>query len=56
MGNEEKSRDVVEQPLMSTGTTEPGFEMDAGASQASMPPKIGDTVVGERGKNEEFRR
>ncbi|MDQ0246649.1 hypothetical protein J2S09_004253 [Bacillus fengqiuensis] len=37
----------VEQPLMSTGTTEPGFDWDAGRTKLTAKPKIGETLVGE---------
>jgi len=43
----EKAPDLVEQPLMSTGTTAAGFERDTEKSKRADNPKIGDTLVGE---------
>ncbi|WP_156431165.1 hypothetical protein [Bacillus sp. FJAT-29814] len=50
MPNDGKKQDVVEQPLMSTGTTEPGFKVDPEKSEPVNQPKIGDTVIGNQGK------
>jgi hypothetical protein len=47
-GNE---TNVVEQPLMSTGTTEPGFDKGRDESNLVTPPKIGQIVVGEQGNS-----
>ncbi|MCM3764511.1 hypothetical protein [Neobacillus niacini] len=47
MPKHEKNQDVVEQPLMSTGTPEPGFKVDSEKSEPVSPPKIGDTVIGD---------
>ena len=54
MPNQEKASDLVEQPLMSTGTTEPGFEKDREESNLVRPPKIGDVVVGDQGSTKQF--
>ncbi|MET3699671.1 hypothetical protein SAMN05877753_112144 [Bacillus oleivorans] len=40
-------KDVVRQPLMSTGTTEPGFKTDTVHSKPVSVPKIGETVIGD---------
>lgn len=37
----------VEQPLMTTGTTEPGFDWNTGGDKLAAKPKIGETLVGE---------
>ncbi|WP_078412523.1 hypothetical protein [Priestia abyssalis] len=37
----------VEQPLMSTGTTEPGFDWGTNRTELAAKPKIGETLVGE---------
>lgn len=37
----------IEQPLMSTGTTEPGFDWDTGRTKLTAKPKIGEILVGE---------
>ncbi|MFC3885858.1 hypothetical protein ACFOU2_21230 [Bacillus songklensis] len=37
----------VEQPLMTTGTTEPGFDWDTGGDKSAAKPKIGETLMGE---------
>jgi hypothetical protein len=47
MPKNEKAPDLVEQPLMSTGTTEAGFEKDTKKSKLVSKPKIGETIVGE---------
>lgn len=47
MTKKDKTTDLFEQPLMSTGTTEPGFEMDPNNSKLASVPKIGETTVGE---------
>ncbi|HYK74006.1 MAG TPA: hypothetical protein VEV44_12920 [Pseudoneobacillus sp.] len=39
----------VEQPLMSTGTTEPGFEWEKDNKKATSEPKIGETLIEEAG-------
>jgi len=40
--------DGVVQPLMSTGTTEPSFDWVPNEANSTTPPKIGNTVVGEK--------
>jgi hypothetical protein len=49
MSKSEKSPDLVEQPLMSTGTTEAGFEKDTKKSKLASRPKIGETILGDDG-------
>jgi hypothetical protein len=49
MPNNEKSDDLVEQPLMSKGTTEAGFEKDTKKSKLASKPKIGETIIGDDG-------
>ena len=49
MPNNEKSDDLARQPLMSTGTTEPGFKKGRPESKVVSKPKIGETVMGEKG-------
>lgn len=49
MHDQNKDTDIVKQPLMSTGTDEPGFEANDNHSEKSFQkPKVGETVVGER--------
>lgn len=48
MVNHDKDEDVVQQPLMSTGTTEPGFERDPNKSKQLTKPKIGEAFVGDK--------
>ncbi|PFN77019.1 hypothetical protein FB550_109201 [Neobacillus bataviensis] len=40
--------DGVNQPLMSTGTTEPSFDWVPNETNSTTEPKIGNTVVGEK--------
>lgn len=47
MTKNEKSPDLVEQPLMSSATTAPGFEKDTKKTKLAKKPKIGETIVGE---------
>ena len=49
MVNIDKNPDLVEQPLMSTGTTEPGFERNTKNAKLASKPKIGETIIGEDG-------
>ncbi|MEY2193621.1 hypothetical protein AB7942_12915 [Neobacillus sp. BF23-41] len=37
----------IEQPLMTTGTTEPGFDWNSDEGKQPKKPMIGNTVVGE---------
>ncbi|QOR68744.1 hypothetical protein IM538_11825 [Cytobacillus suaedae] len=46
MPNNNKTPDLVEQPLMSTGSTQPGFEKGREESNLVSPPKIGEVIVG----------
>ncbi|MDQ6598460.1 hypothetical protein [Bacillus salipaludis] len=48
MDNNDKVQDHIQQPLMSTGTTEPGFERDTNKSKQETKPKIGETIVGDK--------
>ncbi|WP_142384129.1 hypothetical protein [Neobacillus cucumis] len=41
----------VNQPLMSTGTTEPSFDWVPNETNATTAPNIGDTVIGEKERN-----
>ena len=47
MEKNENAPDLVEQPLMSTGTTAAGFERESKKSKRADQPKIGDTFVGD---------
>lgn len=49
MPKNEKIPDLVEQPLMSTGTTQAGFEKDTKKSKVVSKPKIGEIIVGDYG-------
>ncbi|MCM3727794.1 hypothetical protein M3226_19220 [Neobacillus cucumis] len=40
--------DGVNQPLMSTGTTEPSFDWVPNESNSTTEPKIGNAVIGDR--------
>lgn len=42
----DKHEKIMEQPLMSTGTPEPGFQRAAKMSQPKTKPKIGQTEIG----------
>ncbi len=42
-------RDPLKQPLMSTGTTEPGFDKNRNDKQKAEAPKIGETLIGDDG-------
>ncbi len=55
MPNNQKWKDPLEQPLMSTGTTEPGFKKDTKNAKLASKPKIGETIVGNRGINGRMR-
>ncbi len=46
MPGNDKTPDLVEQPLMSTGTTQPGFEKGREESNQVSPTKIGEVFVG----------
>lgn len=39
----------VEQPLMTTGTTEPGFDWGKDDKKSATKPKIGETLIAESG-------
>lgn len=49
MTSNEKSKDPLDQPLMSTGTDEPGFKKDTKNAKLASKPKIGETIVGDNG-------
>lgn len=49
MRKSEKAPELVEQPLMSTGTGEPGFQWDAKKPSPESKPKIGGTIIGDDG-------
>jgi len=40
--------DAVNQPLMSTGTTEPSFDWVSNETNSTAKPKIGNTVMEEK--------
>ncbi|SEM16198.1 hypothetical protein SAMN05192533_101258 [Mesobacillus persicus] len=50
MAKNEKTAERLEQPLMSTGTTEQGFDRDTKDSKVVSKPKIGETMLGDNGK------
>ncbi|WP_442593740.1 hypothetical protein [Neobacillus sp. D3-1R] len=47
--NKDIAKKDTEQPLMSTGTTEPGFDWDAKDKKIVTEPKIGESLIGEAG-------
>ncbi|WP_160724794.1 hypothetical protein [Bacillus sp. USDA818B3_A] len=47
---EASKTDGVNQPLMSTGTTEPSFDWVPNETNSKTEPKIGDTAIGEKEK------
>jgi hypothetical protein len=49
MQKNEDSADLVEQPLMSTGNTEAGFDKDTKKRKLASKPKIGETIIGDDG-------
>lgn len=49
MFDNENAHDFVQQPLMSTGTTEPGFSIKTEKSKQEVKPKIGETIIGDDG-------
>jgi hypothetical protein len=55
MENKLKTEDPLDQPLMSTGTTEPGFKKDTKNAKLADKPKIGETIVGDDGINGRHR-
>ncbi|WHY89206.1 hypothetical protein QNK12_15965 [Neobacillus cucumis] len=48
MANNDKVPDLIQQPLMSTGTTEPGFDRNTNKFKQETKPKIGETIVGDK--------
>ena len=55
MEDNPKTKDPLDQPLMSTGTTEPGFKIDTKNAKLASKPKIGETIVGDDGINGRIR-
>ncbi|HZG73391.1 MAG TPA: hypothetical protein VEY51_17785 [Chondromyces sp.] len=53
----EHTSGAMEQPLMSTGTVEPGFDWDKDKSKNKLAavPKIGETLMGEDGITGQIR-
>ncbi|WP_404328169.1 hypothetical protein [Mesobacillus maritimus] len=50
MSNKDQSTSgTVEQPLMSTATTEAGFEKNTKKEKLAAKPKIGETIIGDDG-------
>jgi hypothetical protein len=50
MSNDDhKTTGTVEQPLMSTATTEAGFDRNTKKEKLAAKPKIGDTIIGDDG-------
>ena len=49
MAKSKKTSDLIEQPLMSTGTTEPGFDRETKKDKLESKPKIGETIIGDDG-------
>ena len=47
---ESSKTDGVNQPLMSTGTTEPSFDWVPNETNSTTEPKIGDKAIGEKEK------
>lgn len=52
MRKNEQAPELLEQPLMSTGTTQPGFKKETKKTKQTTIPKIGDTIVGENESTE----
>jgi hypothetical protein len=46
--SDQQENELVEQPLMSTGTTEPGFDWKTNSGDVKAKPKIGETVIGQK--------
>lgn len=49
--NQTSDKSGTEQPLMSTGTTEPGFEWETGKHDFEAKPRIGNEPIGEQVDN-----
>lgn len=49
MAHKENKNEVVNQPLMSTGTTEVGFSKENKQKQPTSKPKIGESLMGDNG-------
>jgi hypothetical protein len=47
--NDQKTSGTVEQPLMSTATTEAGFDKNNKKKRHAVEPKIGETIMGDDG-------
>lgn len=48
MFENDKAADHIDQPLMSTGTTEAGFKQNRKKPKSDVKPKIGATIVGDK--------
>jgi hypothetical protein len=46
---DQKTSGSVEQPLMSTATTEAGFDRNTKKAKQAAQPKIGETIMGDDG-------
>lgn len=49
MTKNDKTNENLKQPLMSTGTSEAGFDRDTKGSKPVSKPKIGETILGDDG-------
>jgi hypothetical protein len=49
MQKNEQAPNFVEQPLMSTGTSEAGFDNDTMKSKPGSKPRIGKAILGDDG-------
>jgi hypothetical protein len=49
MVNQKNASDPMDQPLMSTGSSVPGFKADTKNSKLASRPKIGEKIVGDNG-------
>lgn len=49
MFTDENTHDFVQQPLMSTGTTEPGFSINNEKPKQEVKPRIGEKIIGDDG-------
>ncbi|MBM7691422.1 hypothetical protein JOC77_000827 [Peribacillus deserti] len=47
-GNHDPGTEGVEQPLMTTAGTDPGFDWDTDGNKLGAKPKIGGTAAGEK--------
>ena len=49
MTKTEKDSDLVEPPLIPTGSIEPRYEKDTKNTKLASKPKVGETIIGDHG-------